>query len=101
VASFNIHLTYISYGHYVGGFGTLTVWLWAIGRHYRLGFLQDFPCFYRPNATHPERITAIFSQNGNAYEQVLSEGWNPIQKYWRDPRVEERTTAHQFLRAVV
>ena len=68
----------------------------ATGRHYRLGFLQDFPCFYRPNATHPKRITAIISQNGNAYEEGLSEGWNPIQKYWRDPRVEERTTAHQF-----
>src|SRR5215467_12014859 len=27
---------------------------------------------------HPERITAIISQNGNAYEEGLSQGWNPI-----------------------
>ena len=33
---------------------------------------------------HPERITAIISQNGNAYEEGLSEGWNPIRAYWQD-----------------
>jgi pimeloyl-ACP methyl ester carboxylesterase len=33
---------------------------------------------------HPERITAIISQNGNAYEEGLSEGWNPIRAYWKD-----------------
>jgi pimeloyl-ACP methyl ester carboxylesterase len=27
---------------------------------------------------HPERIAAIISQNGNAYEEGLSDGWNPI-----------------------
>ena len=35
---------------------------------------------------HPERITAIISQNGNAYEEGLSDGWNPIRAYWQDPR---------------
>lgn len=34
---------------------------------------------------HPERITAIISQNGNAYEEGLSSAWNPIQKYWQEP----------------
>jgi pimeloyl-ACP methyl ester carboxylesterase len=34
---------------------------------------------------HPERITAIVSQNGNAYEEGLSDAWNPIQAYWREP----------------
>ena len=33
----------------------------------------------------PRRIAAIISQNGNAYEEGLSEGWNPIQDYWKDP----------------
>jgi hypothetical protein len=33
---------------------------------------------------HPDRITAIISQNGNAYEEGLSDGWNPIQAYWQD-----------------
>src|SRR6266478_9071928 len=34
---------------------------------------------------HPERVTAVISQNGNAYEEGLSQGWNPIQKYWKEP----------------
>jgi pimeloyl-ACP methyl ester carboxylesterase len=39
------------------------------------------PTGFRLAVSHPERITAIISQNGNAYEEGLSEGWNPIQKY--------------------
>ena len=46
---------------------------------------------------HPERITAIVSQNGNAYEEGLSPGWNPIQKYWEDPSPENRTALKAFL----
>lgn len=46
---------------------------------------------------HPERITAIVSQNGNAYEDGLSAGWNPIQKYWADPSPENRTALKAFL----
>ena len=46
---------------------------------------------------HPERITAIVSQNGNAYEEGLSTGWNPIQKYWTDPSPENRAALKAFL----
>ncbi|MDF2458703.1 MAG: hypothetical protein K0S79_1119 [Nitrospira sp.] len=46
---------------------------------------------------HPERITAIVSQNGNAYEEGLSAGWNPIQQYWQDPSPEKRTALKAFL----
>lgn len=46
---------------------------------------------------HPERITAIVSQNGNAYEEGLSAGWNPIQKYWAEPSPENRTALKAFL----
>jgi hypothetical protein len=46
---------------------------------------------------HPERITAIVSQNGNAYEYGLSAGWNPIQKYWADPSPENRAALKAFL----
>ncbi len=35
---------------------------------------------------HPNRITAVISRNGNAYEEGLSEGWNPIRGYWEDAR---------------
>ncbi|MDX2253823.1 MAG: alpha/beta hydrolase [Nitrospira sp.] len=46
---------------------------------------------------HPERITAIVSQNGNAYEEGLSECWNPIQKYWEAPTPENRAALKAFL----
>jgi len=46
---------------------------------------------------HPERVTAIISQNGNAYEEGLSQGWNPIQKYWKEPTPENRAALREFL----
>ena len=46
---------------------------------------------------HPERITAIVTQNGNAYEEGLSEGWNPIQAYWREPTPAHRDALRAFL----
>jgi pimeloyl-ACP methyl ester carboxylesterase len=38
----------------------------------------------------PERVTAIVSQNGNAYEEGLGDAWQPIQRYWREPSLEHR-----------
>ncbi|HKS76957.1 MAG TPA: alpha/beta hydrolase [Terriglobales bacterium] len=55
------------------------------------------PVGFRLALLHPERITAIISQNGNAYEQGLSEGWNPIQKYWREPTAANRVALRDFL----
>lgn len=43
------------------------------------------PVGFRMAVRHPERISAIISQNGNAYEEGLSDGWNPIRAYWKDP----------------
>src|ERR1051326_4191332 len=43
------------------------------------------PVGFRLFLKHPERISAIVSQNGNAYEEGLSAGWNPIQRYWKEP----------------
>ena len=48
------------------------------------------PTGFRLAVHHPERITAIISQNGNAYEEGLSEGWNPIRAYWQDPSAANR-----------
>ena len=56
------------------------------------------PVGLRLALAHPERITAIISQNGNAYEEGLSQGWNPIQKYWKDPSVENRAALREFLK---
>jgi pimeloyl-ACP methyl ester carboxylesterase len=55
------------------------------------------PVGFRLALAHPERITAIVSQNGNAYEEGLSEGWNPIQKYWKEPNSEHRAALREFL----
>ena len=55
------------------------------------------PVGFRLALAHPDRITAIISQNGNAYEEGLSQGWNPIQKYWTDPTPANRTTLRDFL----
>jgi len=48
------------------------------------------PVGYRLAVANPEKITAIVSQNGNAYVEGLSEGWNPIRKYWEDASEQNR-----------
>ena len=56
------------------------------------------PVGLRLALTHPERVTAIVSQNGNAYEEGLSEGWNPIQKYWKEQTPQNRSALRDFLK---
>jgi pimeloyl-ACP methyl ester carboxylesterase len=56
------------------------------------------PVGFRLAVRHPERITAIVSQNGNAYEEGLSQGWNPIQRYWSDPSDANRAALRDFLK---
>lgn len=48
------------------------------------------PVGFRIASRHPERITAIVTQNGNAYEEGLSENWNPVRAYWKDPSAANR-----------
>ncbi|MET7846102.1 alpha/beta hydrolase [Streptomyces sp. NPDC005373] len=48
------------------------------------------PVGFRIATRHPERISAIVSQNGNAYEDGLSEAWNPVQAYWKEPSAANR-----------
>ena len=55
------------------------------------------PTGFRLAVKHPDRITAIISQNGNAYEDGLSEGWNPIQRYWKEPTPDNRAALREFL----
>ena len=56
------------------------------------------PVGLRLALAHPERITAIISQNGNAYVEGLSQGWNPIQKYWAEPTADNRAALREFLK---
>jgi pimeloyl-ACP methyl ester carboxylesterase len=68
------------------------------------------PVGFRLATRHPERITAIVSQNGNAYSEGLSDAWSPVQAYWKDPSkanreairmlVEPQTTIWQYTHGV-
>jgi pimeloyl-ACP methyl ester carboxylesterase len=62
-------------------------------------YLFDYgaPTGFRLAVRHPERITAIVSQNGNAYEEGLSDGWTPIRAYWEDPTQANRNALRAFL----
>ena len=55
------------------------------------------PTGFRLAVRHPERITAIISQNGNAYEEGLSDGWTPIRAYWEDASQANRKALRAFL----
>jgi pimeloyl-ACP methyl ester carboxylesterase len=55
------------------------------------------PTGFRIAARHPDRITAIISQNGNAYEEGLSDGWNPIRAYWQEPSEKNRQALRAFI----
>ena len=55
------------------------------------------PVGLRMALAHPERIQAIISQNGNAYVEGLSDGWNPIRAYWKDPSQRNRDALRSML----
>jgi pimeloyl-ACP methyl ester carboxylesterase len=57
------------------------------------------PTGFRLAMTRPERVAAIVSQNGNAYEEGLGDAWAPIQRYWREPTPENRNAIRQALNA--
>jgi pimeloyl-ACP methyl ester carboxylesterase len=56
------------------------------------------PTGFRLAVRHPDRITAIISQNGNAYEEGLSDGWNPIRAYWQNASPANREALRAFLK---
>lgn len=53
------------------------------------------PVGLRLAMAHPERVTAIVSQNGNAYEEGLGDAWGPIRKYWAEPTPQNREVIRQ------
>lgn len=56
------------------------------------------PVGLRLAVAHPERVTAIVTQNGNAYLEGLSAGWNPIRKYWEEPNQTNRDALRELLK---
>ena len=71
----------------------------VIGLNHFAVYIFDYgaPTGLRVATAHPERITAIISQNGNAYEEGLSDGWNTIERYWRDPSDANRQALRKAL----
>ena len=55
------------------------------------------PTGFRLAMRRPERVTAIISQNGNAYEEGLGDAWAPIRKYWSEPSAENREVIRQAI----
>jgi pimeloyl-ACP methyl ester carboxylesterase len=55
------------------------------------------PTGFRLAMAHPGRVTAIVSQNGNAYEEGLGDAWAPIRKYWASPTAENRDILRQSI----
>jgi pimeloyl-ACP methyl ester carboxylesterase len=55
------------------------------------------PTGFRLAVRHPERISGIISQNGNAYVEGLSDGWSPIRAYWQDPSDATRNALRAFV----
>ena len=67
-------------------------------RRYAL-YVFDYgaPTGFRLAMARPDRVAAIVSQNGNAYEEGLGDAWAPIQRYWRDPSPENREAVRREL----
>lgn len=71
----------------------------AMGLDHYTVYVFDYgaPVGLRMALRHPERVKAIISQNGNAYLEGLSDGWNPIREYWEAPTDENRATLRSLL----
>jgi pyruvate/2-oxoglutarate dehydrogenase complex dihydrolipoamide dehydrogenase (E3) component/pimeloyl-ACP methyl ester carboxylesterase len=73
----------------------------ALGLEHYAMYVFDYgaPTGFRLAMARPERVTAIVSQNGNAYEEGLGDAWAPIRRYWSNPSVENREAIRAGLTA--
>lgn len=71
----------------------------AIGldRYAIYAFDYGAPVGLRLATARPDRVTALVSQNGNAYLEGLSDGWNPIRTYWSEPTEQNRAALRELL----
>lgn len=80
--------------------GTIDAFAEQLGLKRFAMYVFDYgaPVGFRLALAHPERISAIVSQNGNAYKEGLGEeAWNPVQRYWQQPTQEHRDALRAFL----
>jgi len=68
----------------------------GLGRLALYVFDYGAPVGFRLALKYPERISAIITQNGNAYLEGLSDGWSAIRKFWEEPTRENRDALRQF-----
>lgn len=89
--------------HYVYSFESLTntidAFTQALGLSRYALYVFDYgaPVGFRLAMRHPNQITAIISQNGNAYEEGLGSAWAPFQRYWREPTHVNREALREAL----
>lgn len=78
-----------SFGHYADIVDTL---LTKLGASKYSMYVMDYgaPVGYRLALKHPDRVTGLIVQNGNAYEEGLREFWDPIKAYWAEGTKERR-----------
>ena len=78
---------------------TVDAFVEALGLKSYALYVFDYgaPVGFRLALAHPERVTAIVSQNGNAYEEGLGGAWDPIRKYWSEPNAANREALRGFL----
>jgi len=76
---------------------TMAAFVHAIGLEKFALYVFDYgaPTGFRIAVAHPEKVSAIITQNGNAYEEGLGDAWSPIQRYWRDPSAENRSSLRE------
>lgn len=67
-------------------------------KHYSL-YVMDYgaPVGFRIAARHPERVTSLIVQNGNAYTEGLREFWDPIRTYWKNRTIENAQPLARFI----
>jgi pimeloyl-ACP methyl ester carboxylesterase len=77
----------------------ITGFIDALGLKRYAMYVFDYgaPVGFRLAVARPQNVTAIVSQNGNAYTEGLSSGWNPIQKYWQEPSAANRDAIRSLL----
>ena len=78
---------------------TIGAFVDALGLKLYTLYVFDYgaPVGFRLAIAHPERVTAIVSQNGNAYDDGLGDAWDPIRRYWAEPTAEHRDALRQIL----
>jgi len=71
----------------------------AIGLSRYAVYVFDYgaPVGFRLALKHPERITALITQNGNAYEEGIGKVFDPMREYWREPSAENRDALRELL----